>query len=267
MSSRIRMDGAGPGDDPPAPPVEQPTAPQPELPLQTPQPEADPAPAVEPAEGDEPPKAADPDEIKRRIDRLTREKYESQRRFDELQRQFNEFQARSQPQAPQDPAREAEQRGYQRAQFERVEADFNARCNDIYHKGREEFGQEMDDAVAALTAAGWNGNRPDALAALTQLPDAHKVYHHLASDLDNAARVLALPPMQMAMELTRLAGDPATLGERAPASGDTTRAPPPIRPVGGNSGRRALSSDDPRLSMADFIRLRDREERRSRILR
>jgi hypothetical protein len=259
MSSRIRMDGAGPGDDLPAP-VEEPATSQP--PQQAPEPS--PPPAVEPEEGDEAPKAADPDEIKRRIDRLTREKYESQRRFDELQRQFNEFQQRTQPQGVPDPAREAEQRGYQRAQFEAVERDFNARCNDIYRKGRDEFGEEMDEAVAALTAAGWNANRPDALAALTQLPDAHKVYHHLASDLDNAARVLSLPPMQMAMELTRLAGDPGT---RASVPGDVSRAPAPIRPVGGNSARRALSSDDPRLSMADFIRLRDKEERRSRILR
>jgi hypothetical protein len=127
--------------------------------------------------------------------------------------------------------------------------------------------------VRALNATGW-GNRPDALMALTSMPDAHKVYRELASNLDNAGRILNLPPMQMAMELARMAAAAPPAAPNGSAQGapqpvqslpPVTQAPAPIRPVGGTT--RAPERPLHQVSMAEFIRRRDREESQSRIRR
>jgi hypothetical protein len=170
---------------------------------------------------------------------------------------------------------------YERGRREEREAvlvnQFNQACNTLFEKGRQEFGDAMADAVGALNAVGWGG-RPDALAQLTQLPDGHRVYRQLAGDLDNAARVLSLPPMQMAMELARMsrgeAGASSPPLAEAPASpreaGDVSRGTydrEPVRRIGGQSRGADRPLDHPQVSMAEYIRRRDRDERGSRIRR
>jgi hypothetical protein len=49
------------------------------------------------------------------------------------------------------------------------------------------------------------------------------------------------------------------------AAAPVSRVPAPVRPVGGNAARGVKPLD--KMSMAEFIRERDRTERRSRILR
>lgn len=261
MSSRILLDDVQPGQDnhPPAP-----SAPEP--------PPREPEPAPPPPEepGEEVPPPAEepvPPAAQARIDRLTRERYEAQRERDAIRAEYQRWQ--QQQQAPATPEQQAEQRGYQRRQQEELGRTFDEACNELYVKGRQEYGAEMDDAVAALRSVGW-ADRHDALAAVTQLPNGHRVYRELAKDLDRAARVLQMPPMAMAMELTRMdnnssANESPTEAVRAPV--EVTRAPEPVRHIGGRSTQQERPLDHPQVSMAEFIRRRDREERRSRISR
>jgi hypothetical protein len=274
MSSRILLDDErGPGQDthPSAPPP--PAEPQrPAEPLEAREPL--PVEGGEPADQSPPAEEPVPKAAQDRIDRLTRERYEAQRERDQLRDEWRRFQQQQAQQVPPTPEERARQQGYQQRQQEELGRTFDQACNDLYVSGRQEYGAEMDDAVQALKAVGW-GDRHDALAALTQLEGGHRVYRELARDLDRAARVLNLPPMAMAMELTRMAGGPSSAAPAPQSVPDSdaggrvevSRAPEPVRHIGGRSTQQERPLDHPQVSMAEFIRRRDREQRRSRIAR
>lgn len=214
-------------------------------------------------------------EAQQRIDRLTRERYEAIRQRDEMRAEYERWQQQQQQQRP--SGSDDYERGRREAQEQRIVQNFNEACDNLFNRGVQEYGDEMTEARDRLNAVGW-GNRADALAAVTQLPDGHRVYRELARDLDNAARVLSLPPMAMAVELARMSNHaPGHAPGHAPsapreADGRTdsvpvTRAPEPVARVGGNSRQTERPLDHPQTSMAEFIRRRDRDERRSRIAR
>ena len=277
MSSRILVDDVdrGPGQDnhPSAPPAPEPAPSPVEEPAREPvTPESEPdAPPAEPPEEEISPAA------KKRMDRLIRERYEAQRERDQIRAEWQRFQQQQQA-APATPEQRARMEGYQARQQEEVGRSFDQACNDLYIKGRQEFGAEMDDAVQALRAVGW-ADRHDALAAVTRLPDGHRVYRELARDLDRAARVLTLSPMDMAMELALMAtrgnnNSARVTSEAVPVSESGTREPPeisrapePVRHIGGRSTQAERPLDHPSVTMAEFIRRRDRDQRRSRIAR
>jgi hypothetical protein len=275
MSSRIRNDDLDPGSGAAAAESREPEErrePQEPAPEQRePDPPANdrtPPPAND-AEGEPSGELQEPDprSTEARIRRLTREKYEAEQRAREAEQRFRQSQASQRPQ----PGNESEERAYQRFQQQHAEYDFAQRCNGLWEKGIGDYGSsEMQEAKAALDAVGW-GNTPDALFTLTELPDGHRIYRELASDLDNAARILRLPHDQRTIALTRMSRDgnatvAATQAEQLRnLPPPVSRAPEPHRPVGGTAARRELSLDDPKLSMAEFIRRRDREARRSKI--
>lgn len=138
---------------------------------------------------------------------------------------------------------------------------FNEKCNDIADKGKKELAN-FDGALANLTAVGALGanSNPTFLQAVTELPDAHKLLHHLGNNPDEAARINSLPPMKMAMELAKIEAQLNT-----PKIKPVSKAPAPITPVSGNGGNSGDLSD-PDMSMAEFRRIRDkqREERNKR---
>jgi hypothetical protein len=271
MSDRIMADAA---DDPaplPKPPPAPPTPEPPAPPAREAEPEgsSDQGALVESTPEAEPKPADLPPEFQKRLDRATWEKYEARRQADELAARLAGIQreqqrARTGGQA--DPVETAKEQ----LRAEAREREFNAACNEVARKGNEEYGSEFGDAVRSLNAVGY-GSRPDALAAIASMPDGHHVYRSLAADLDNAARVLSLPPMMMAMELARMSQRVAAAaangeaGEPRATTRSLTRAPDPLRTVGGTS--RAAQVPLEKTNMADFIRRRDAEEKRSRIMR
>jgi len=268
--------------DPPPEPRQEP--PQPREPPPAPEPareaETPPAAATGPgngiSEGAEETEAESASDLKKRIDRLTWEKYDAQRRAQEAERQMREWQEAQRRAAMPPGADDPEARAFQRFQAQQAERDFNAACNRVFEAGSRDY-PDFREAVAALQAVGY-ANRPDALMAVASMPEGHHVYRALAQDLDNAARILALPPMHMAIELARMAhardavhiagngsvAQPAT-APPAPAA-PVTRAPAPLRPVGGNSSRPEKRPED--MSTGEWIRWRDKQtEGSSRIRR
>lgn len=278
MSSRILLDDAdaGPGSREPAAPAEAP--PESAPPVEA-RPREQPVTHEENEETGNEPTTPPEEEIspaaKKRMDRLIRERYEAQRERDQIRAEWQRFQQQQQA-APATPEQRARMEGYQARQQEEVGRSFDQACNDLYVKGRQEYGAEMDDAVQALRAVGW-ADRHDALAAVTRLPEGHRVYRELARDLDKAARVLTLSPMDMAMELALMAtrGNPngaAPPPQSVPDSDarsppEVSRAPEPVRHIGGRSTQAERPLDHPSVTMAEFIRRRDRDQRRSRIAR
>lgn len=261
MSGRIRLDAEpsdteehnqpGPAPEPVQPPPQPPQPPQP--PPEPPLAAREAAPEPPHTEGDPAPL---PPEAQKRIDRLTWEKYEARRQYEELQRQVQQAQQQMRQQQLPPGQADPEERALNRFRAEAAEREFNRACNEVFQRGSAEY-QDFPEAVRALNAVGYGG-RPDALAAIASMPDGHRVYRALASNLDNAARVLSLPPMQMAMELTRLAHQ-VPQAPQAPENGTpVSRAPAPLRPIGG--GTRAPEKPLKDVSMAEFIRRRDKEE-------
>ncbi len=290
MSSRIMIDGAGPGDRPnPAPEPTEPqrTPPEPQerdervsaTPVAEEREEAHERPADDASQPSEHQPSESERDYQRRIDQLTRDKYAAQRERDQMRAEFQRWQEQQRP-APQLGQRSQQEYDRDVAQGIANRA-FDQACNTLYSKGREEYGQGMDEAVAALTAIGYGDvqQNPAAYLALNELaeyPDGHRLYRELAGDLDNAARILRLPPNMIIREIARMdariRGAQNTTGNepvpnREPAGVEVSRAPEPVRHIGGRSTQAERPLDDPRTTMAEFIRRRDRDERRSRISR
>jgi len=138
---------------------------------------------------------------------------------------------------------------------------FNEKCNKIAEQGKESF-PGFDAALANLSAVGALGanSNPAFLQTVAELPEAHKLLHHLGNNPDEAARINSLPPVKMAIELAKIEAKITTMQAKP-----TSKAPPPITPVTGTGGANSdLASPD--MSMEEFSRIRakQREERYKR---
>lgn len=180
-----------------------------------------------------------------RIDQLTREKYDARREADAAIAKLDEFQRGIQPEGDKTvPQSEIDRIASQRAE-ELVKAkDFNAKCDAIYSSGKDDF-PDFDDKISNFRMLG--GLPQPFLEAVTDLPDAQKVLYHLGDNLDDAARILNLPPMRMALELAKLSQAPV---KAKPVS----NAPPPIRPIDGTPKG---EPDPEKMTTNDWIKWRE----------
>lgn len=151
------------------------------------------------------------------------------------------------------------------AQAERALAakQFNESCNAAAEAGRQAFGAEdFNKSVAGLVqlvdmkdpsqAATYNQFINAALAT----GKAPELLFALGRDQNEAARLMLLPPVQLGIEMARLAAKPAP----APISG----APKPIEPIGSRRGpHTSIAPSDPvradNLSTAEWMVRRNAE--------
>lgn len=229
---------------------------------------APPAPAAAEGGAGDPPPAADPPPPKRipwqnrRIDQLTARVSQAEERNAELEREAQAARERAaayealygraeDPPAggapPPPPAGGAApptsptgERLYTKTELEAEAARvanvnrLNERIEGVFNAGATAHGKAWTERVSAAGAAFGTDlqKRPDLFEALTALPNPEAVYFQLAGDLDHFADVLAMPPIQLGMELARL----------SVAAGGTVKpqrlsnAPAPITPVEGNGG-------------------------------
>lgn len=180
--------------------------------------------------------------FQKRIGELTREKYESKRQADthaQEAAQLREQLARVQ-QGEQVESNPADVQSYVKQEAARLVAEqsFNDTCNKVYAAGKAEF-PDFDNAVSNLQMIGVSR---DFLELVTTSDAGAKLISHLGNDMDEAARIAALPPVQMARELTRLE---YKLGQ-APAPKPVSKAPAPVKPIGsGGSAESGLRDDLP----------------------
>ena len=164
------------------------------------------------------------DWAQRRIDQLTREKYEERRQREALEQQI----AAQRPPAEQGQQPPATADAI-RAEAQRIVAQerFNDACNRVFQAGVKES-PEFETNLRTLQTVGEVSR--DFLEAITEMDAGHKVLNHLGANPEVAERVLAMPPMKQAMELARIE---ASIAKSAPPP--VSKAPPPITPVGGRA--------------------------------
>ena len=193
--------------------------------------------------------------FQKRIGELTRDKYEAKRQADnvaqeaaQLREQLARYQAGEQPETQ---TEDVHTLARQEAQKMLAEQTFNDTCNRVYAAGKAEF-PDFDNAVANLQMVGVNR---DFLELATTSDAGAKLIHHLGGDLDEAARIASLPPVQMARELTRLEYKLA----QAPAPKPVSKAPAPITPIGSGGVADGGLRDD--LSMDEWARRHNAKKR------
>lgn len=131
-----------------------------------------------------------------------------------------------------------------------IQREFVNACNKVYDSGLSEFGSaEWKAAKAELDEVG--GIPIPALEALLESEFPHRVLHALSKDKDEASRIFSLPPLKMAVALSKIEGT-------KPKVKTISKAAAPIVPIKGKTkGEMAL--DDPNLSTEEFAARRDKE--------
>lgn len=110
---------------------------------------------------------------------------------------------------------------------------FNAACNAVAAKGKESFGDFMPRVDALLQVV--DKNDPASVAAYNGFlsaamevggENAHKIIYAVGGDLNEAARLMALPPIKLALELNKLAEK---------GVGEESKLAKPITPIAGKA--------------------------------
>jgi hypothetical protein len=183
--------------------------------------------------------------FQKRIGELTRAKYEALREAEQAKAEARELREQT----------ERIQRGEQTsgvpvtavhevARQMLAEQQFNDACNKVYETGVAEF-PNFQATLANLHLVGVNRE----FLELTASSDAGaKLIHHLGTDLDEAARIVSLPPLQMARELTKL-----ELKLSQTKAKPVSNAPAPITPI---SAASASSKDPSSMTDAEFAKWR-----------
>lgn len=236
--------------DPTAPaPVAAPVAPAPVAPVA---PVAAAPEAVGPAPVEVEPAPVAKPWFQQRIDTVTREKWEERRAREQAEERIRQLEdentrlrpaasaaATPAPQPQQLTPQQIDQIAAQRAVQLVDEQNFAAACNKSYREGKAALGNDFDTAIGNLKAVGADTPQyRNLLQMTTQLDNSPAVLHHLGTNMEEAMRVLSLPPMQMAVELTKMSNKvvlkkaskaPAPVNPLTPTGGDTkaVRGPNP----------------------------------------
>lgn len=144
---------------------------------------------------------------------------------------------------------------------------FNDACNVVANRGRQDFGEAQFNArirdLASLQDPGNPQQYNTFLEAAIATDEGAKVLHALGGDMNEAARIMALSPMKMAAELTKIA-----LREVKPIS----QAPKPIQPLASkNASATVIEPDDPQrgatLDTASWMKQREAQVKAQREVR
>lgn len=158
----------------------------------------------------------------------------------EYKRQNDELRAQLQTQRPAQPAQQpsgtlseadVERRVEQRA----TARELNNACDAIHDVGVSKYA-DFEGVVGTYGLLG--GPPPAFLEALASLGKevGAKVFYDLGKDPDEAARVMAMPPVKMAMALAKMAS-------ATPKAIPVSKVPDPIRPVQGSNTRSDAEPD------------------------
>jgi flagellar motor protein MotB len=177
------------------------------------------------------------DWAQRRIDQLTREKYEERRQSESLAQQLAQYQQPTEQQSPSAP--DIDKLVEQRL----AEKSFNEACNRVFQEGVK-ADPKFEQNLRTLQSVGEVSK--DFLEVVTDMDEGHKVLNYLGANPDEADAILSLPPLKQARALAKLEASISKPASAPPVS----KAPPPISPVGSKA---APVVPDSFATTADYI--------------
>lgn len=167
----------------------------------------------------------------RRINAMTRKLHEAERRAALAEQREKDLLGRlPEGTIPQEELAKEElvQRFSSAVDAAAAKKQFDAECTTIYNKGMEELGN-FDSRLRNFSQVG--GLNPVLIEAVMEsasgsgAPPAHKILFELGGNLDEAERILSLPPVRMAAAVAKFA---AGLKEETRR---VSNAPAPIKPI------------------------------------
>lgn len=159
--------------------------------------------------------------LKRRVDRLTREKYELHGQLSQL--------SQRQPDQQVDSTQLTEDEVNRRAQRIAETKAINDKCNEIARVGGKEFPDFMDKftALSADVPTFTQDGPTPFMEAILDSENPAALLHHIASNPDLTEELVDLSPRQMVRRLALIERD---MGAKGPTP-KTSNAPKPIQPV------------------------------------
>lgn len=215
--------------------------------------------------------------VGRRIDQLVAEKHAARAAAQEAERRAALAEAtlaelRQLAQTPPDGTPPDDttprERTYTQADLQReagraaAEIEFNKACNAAVTKGRADFPEAFDKSLDSLRSVTPVLPKMFVEAAL-ETGAAPAVLHALGQNLAEYDRIISLPPLRQAVELTKLASTLTKAPEATPVVPKPKPVPAPISPrVGGGNGtaRSDISPDDPKsdeIPSAEWFKRRE----------
>jgi hypothetical protein len=226
---------------------------------QEPAPQPTEQPAPQPVEEPQEPKSEPPEWVMRRMAEITAKRREAEAEA----ARWREIAERAQANPSQDaqvtpaPQQNVDQLARAYAENMRAQERERERLAQIESAGRKELGQEFDAAVANLNAAGVGG--PEFLKVIAEVPNAEKVVAWLGKhdNLEEAIRIASLSPIQMGIEMTKLA-DKATKA----LTKQVSKAPAPVQHIEGGSS--ASDQVEPAVGSKEWFAWRNQNARKRR---
>lgn len=155
----------------------------------------------------------------------------------------------------QTPTAEAEAMARQMARQMVVQETFNAKLNAVIESGSREFTPAgWTERAGVLYSMGATTNAVF-MEALVEQPNAPAIVAALAEDVDRLTAILSKPPAALAAELGRMSAKLETTEAPKPP---VSRAPSPPRPVAPVAAGKEPDIYDDKISMEDFVRIRNK---------
>lgn len=228
-----------------------------------------------------------PEWAQKRINELTAKRYEAERKAlaaeegkNAAERANAELLAKlaggqtpdpNKPATPSPALNEAdiERRVLEKAELIAKANEFTKTCNNVAETGKKQF-TDWDDAIKNLGLVGALGQNvnPAFLETAVELKDPHRILHYLGKNLEEAEKIIKMPPTRMAMEMARVEAMLHAPSAPAPAPA-ISNAPAPVIPVGGAAKPGNPDINDPTTSSEDWFKLRAQQiaEKKKQYLR
>lgn len=205
-------------------------------------------------QAEQPEKHEDSDEFSKRIARMAFEKRKAEKEARELRQRIEQLEGKAPPPSQEeDIQRQVQQKA---AELARIQA-YNDRANAIYQQGCQEF-TDFGQQLTNLREMGVISQ--EFVEAADETGDAAKVLYYLSKNLDKAEQIASLSNHRMGVEMGKLAAKLSAPPPPKPQS----KAPPPIKPVGGNPKR---EMGDMEMSIDEYMRKEDERHAQRRYRR
>lgn len=141
---------------------------------------------------------------------------------------------------------EADRRAAQRT----ADAQFNKESNDAFNAGQAEYGDFRSVLSTFTPLVGPGGFPRETVEAMLETGAAHRVIYELSQNLNEAQRILSLPPARQAVALAKIAST-------AKPGKTVSTAAAPITPLGGGKQTGVVDLGDDSVSIDKWMAKRE----------